>query len=511
LRAQPAHRWRADFGLGQVAEKQGDPQTALDCYYAAGAAVAAMRRRLASEHASSALFVQARQLYTAAIQLAARTGAAERVAAFAEQQRALLLQQRLGDPFVAAPEIHQHREDAREHLLAVTQGPDKDARVEPALQAYIDALLLARHLTPPGDLPDQPFDLRRLRERLNHAYGADWSLLAPILAGAELHLLVITPATIDLTTSAYDATLRGLLARTRTPRLRSEVYRDLASARGAAPRPWHDLQTLAERLLPPALRERLHPAHRLLIVPGGPFHALPWAALRLPDAWLAEQAIIQYVPTLMPNPAPSLDLHGMGVLFGCATFGGRAPDLPSALACLDAAATHWPGPTIRIDEAAATRAALLNAGQQGTLRQAQLLHIAGHAVAGDVSGLLGHVLLADANLWVDDISRLNLGGGLVVLAACAGAAGEVLPGDELLGVGRAFLAAGATGVLASFWPIYDQTVLPMIEGFYAALTPHADPALALAAMQRRLIADTAAPAIMRTPYIWACFGYTGIG
>ncbi len=511
LLTRPAHRWRLAHGRGLVAAAQGDSAAALDQFYAAGAAVATMRRRFASEHASSALFTQARRLYTDALQLAARTGNAVQVAAFAEQQRTLLVQQRLAGPLAAPPAIQQRREQAREQLQAAAATPTDAAGLETALQAYIDALLQARHLAPPTDLPDQPFDLQYLRERLTHAYGNDWSLLAPIPVGAELYLLLITPSTIALTTQPYDAALRGLLTRARTQRLRSDVYRDLTFLRGAAPRAWRDLRTLAEQLLPPQLRERLHPAHRLLIVPGGPFHALPWAALRLADGWLAEQAIIQYLPTLMPAQVPALDRHGPALLLGCATFGARAPDLPSAIACLDVAQAHWHGPTTRIEAAQATRSAVLEYGQQGRLRTTQLVHIASHAVAGEFSGLLAHVMLADTNLWVDDITRLNLDGGLVVLAACAGAASEVLPGDELVGVGRAFLAAGATGVLASFWPIYDRTVLPMVEGFYAELARHADPALALAMMQRRLLADTTAPEVLRTPYIWGCFGFTSVG
>lgn len=508
LRAQPWSRWRLDYGLGLVAAAQGDHSAALDHYYAAGAAVATMRRRLASEHASSALFAQAQRLYRDALHLAASNGDAVRVAAFAEQQRSLVVRRRLAEPFAATPDIQQRREQAREQLQAAAVG--QATVVETALQHYIDALLQARHVAPPDDLPEQSFDLEQMRAQLNQAHGRAWTVLAPIAVAAELHLLLITPDSITLTTGPYDAALRGWLAQVRNQRLRSELFRDLAFARGATPRAWHALRSIAERVLPSALRNRLHPEHRLFIVPGGPFHALPWAALRVGEAWLAEQAIIQYLPDLMPAPAPPLDRTGPAMLIGCAEFAGRAADLPSALATLDIAAAHWAGPTQRFQAAEATRSAVLAAAREGRLRAAQLLHIASHAVADEVSGLLARVLLADDELWVDDITRLNLDGGLVVLAACAGAASEVLPGDELIGVGRAFLAAGALGVLASFWPIYDRTVLPMITGFYAELARHGDPALALATMQRRLIDDAALPEIMRTPYVWSCFGYTSL-
>lgn len=57
--------------------------------------------------------------------------------------------------------------------------------------------------------------------------------------------------------------------------------------------PWRDLETLSQLLLPAAVREALRPERRLLIVPAGQLHALPWAALRLEGAWLCERCIPQ--------------------------------------------------------------------------------------------------------------------------------------------------------------------------------------------------------------------------
>ncbi len=142
----------------------------------------------------------------------------------------------------------------------------------------------------------------------------------------------------------------------------------------------------------------------------------------------------------------------------------------------------------RLESAQATRQALNALAASGELRQYQLIHIASHAQLSAAHGLLGHIKLADDDLLVDEVLRLGLGGALVVLAACEGAAGEVLPGDEVLGIGRALLAAGAATVVASLWPIYDLAVPHMLDDFYDRLVGGDDAALALAYAQRALIA-----------------------
>ena len=74
-----------------------------------------------------------------------------------------------------------------------------------------------------------------------------------------------------------------------------------------------------------------------------------------------------------------------------------------------------------------------------------------------------------------------------MLSACDGAAADVLPGEEVLSLSWALLAAGARAVLASLWPVDDQTVVALIEQFYTALRQHNDVARALAEAQRAIL------------------------
>jgi CHAT domain-containing protein len=113
-----------------------------------------------------------------------------------------------------------------------------------------------------------------------------------------------------------------------------------------------------------------------------------------------------------------------------------------------------------------------------------------------------------------EVLGLNLDRPLVILAACEGGAGAVLPGDEVLGLSRALIAAGAGAVLASLWPVYDRGVLALLAPFYTALAAGADAADALAQAQRTLIlADQhgAVGALLATPLVWGGFTITSSG
>jgi CHAT domain-containing protein len=101
----------------------------------------------------------------------------------------------------------------------------------------------------------------------------------------------------------------------------------------------------------------------------------------------------------------------------------------------------------------------------------------------------------------------------VVLVACEGALGETLPGEELLSLNRALLAAGARDVVASLWELYDLTILPILEPFYMELAAGRDAPRALAEAQRRCIkaGQHTANAPMALPFVWASLCAIGAG
>jgi CHAT domain-containing protein len=163
-------------------------------------------------------------------------------------------------------------------------------------------------------------------------------------------------------------------------------------------------------------------------------------------------------------------------------------------------------------DAQATRTALLDRSARGDLAQYGLLHFAGHARLLPARGLAAHLKLWDADLLLPEVAGLRLDGALVVLSACDGAATDILPGEEVLSLSWAFLAAGASSVLASLWRVEDTMAVQVMSAFYDALLHHHDAAVALAQMQRELIAVHANDSDLAVaPSIWASFVLTGIG
>jgi tetratricopeptide (TPR) repeat protein len=518
LMDRPTHLWRIDYGLGRCAELEHQPIAALNYYRTASATIARLRQRLASEHASSAIFAQAQQLYDNALRLAVAHNNVFALLEFVEQQRALALQRQIvSHPLAFTADQQTALEQQQSRLRAILADPSAANELDTALGAYTNVLLQVRHHQPfLNDPVVDELDLAALRSAFTRAYPAGWSTLVYIPLDETLLIVRIDAEHLDLTTTPFDARLSQLLEYACLPKYRPFTYLDAPYQRGQTTAPWSHLRELGERLVPATVRAHLHPDMRLLIVAGGLLHNLPWAALRVGQAWLGASAIIQILPGLLLWPMLAQRSPGTdALLIGCGHFAGRAPDLPGIRSVTDQTQALWPGQVTRVEDAAANRQALLAQAANGELRHYGLLQIATHGQLFAARGLLAHLKLADADLFYDDVSRLNLNGALVMLATCDGAIGEVLPGEELLNLSRAFLAAGACDVIASLWQLYDKALLSVLKPLYQALSRGQDAPSALAHAQRSVMAQEAAMAdnqsLLSSPLIWASLCAIGAG
>ena len=143
-----------------------------------------------------------------------------------------------------------------------------------------------------------------------------------------------------------------------------------------------------------------------------------------------------------------------------------------------------------------------------------LIHLATHAICipeqPGSSGLLFTLVDARGNLldgyWrSDQIARLRLRADLVVLSACRTADGSLFRGEGVVGLARAFLQAGAGGVVASLWDVDDGATALLMTHFYEALAKGENAASALRAAQIRM----AKHPIYSAPKYWAGFSLIG--
>ncbi len=188
------------------------------------------------------------------------------------------------------------------------------------------------------------------------------------------------------------------------------------------------------------------------------------------------------------------------------------PRLPGTRLEIDAIArlAHESRPAARIETlvgCAAVPAALRRAADSSI----DLLHIATHARIDAQRPRLSALALtpespADApasTFGLLDILGLKLNSKLVVLSACDTSRGRLLPGEGVLGPAQAFLQAGSTAVLASYWKVDDQVTSTFMQRFYKYLL--VDRLSASAALRKTQLESAASG----KTYEWAAFSLYG--
>ncbi len=199
---------------------------------------------------------------------------------------------------------------------------------------------------------------------------------------------------------------------------------------------------------------------RVVFVPHGILHGFPFHALPEGDGWFADRHDIWY--------APSATVFGF-----CARKGPRAEGPAGVFALPDEAA-----PEIAAEAVAVGRAldgAQVHIGDEATsdrLREAaatsRVLHVATHGQFRRDQPSLSSIRLADGWMNVYDVYELDVRAELVTLAACESGVAEVTGGDEMLGLLRGFLFAGAPRLLASQWRVHDEATALFMEALYRA-------------------------------------------
>jgi CHAT domain-containing protein len=114
--------------------------------------------------------------------------------------------------------------------------------------------------------------------------------------------------------------------------------------------------------------------------------------------------------------------------------------------------------------AAATRSAFSEAAQT-----ASFIHIATHANFRQDNPMFSSFKLADGYMTALDLFSMNCRTNLVALSGCQSGLSEVSGSDDLLGLQRGFLYAGARSLLLSLWSVNDESTAMFMSEFYREL------------------------------------------
>ncbi|MGZ5433474.1 MAG: CHAT domain-containing protein [Thermoanaerobaculia bacterium] len=255
---------------------------------------------------------------------------------------------------------------------------------------------------------------------------------------------------------------------------------------------------------------RKHIRHeKLVLVPHGVLHYIPFAALLDPDSnrYLVQDYTLTYAPSassLRFLRAKETPVDGGAVVLGdpVTSLPGLAP-LPGAKdEATFVARTLGTTPRLGAD----ARETLLH-DLQG---KADLVHVAAHALYDASHPLFSRIALAadeknDGSLTVTEIlSTVDLEGvNLVVLSACRSAVGQRSGGDEIVGLTRALLYAGTPGVISTLWNIDDTSAATLMTAFYRRLGEGVTAAEALRDAQIAAIESD------KDPRHWSAFMLTG--
>jgi CHAT domain-containing protein len=144
------------------------------------------------------------------------------------------------------------------------------------------------------------------------------------------------------------------------------------------------------------------------------------------------------------------------------------------------------------------------------------IHFATHALidetAPDRSGIVFSPDSTSQEIGVlqsGDIVRLRLNADLVTLSACSTGLGQMINGEGVLGLTRAFFYAGARNVTVSLWNVNDSATSSLMKGFYTRLNEGAPKAEALRRAKLRLL--NGSNLAWRNPYFWGAFVLVGYG
>ena len=346
--------------------------------------------------------------------------------------------------------------------------------------------------------------------------------------------------------------------------LRRDVERFLAQVRqpaaageaGFPGSPAETARSLYRSLIAP-VADLIESSERVVIVPDGPLHRLPFGALIRnpgPGQYLTEwkplhtalsltaYATLREAGGKLANPAPAGPVRlvafgdprypkGLGSskeapnsvrgVLGLRNFNWEA--LPYTRGEVERIAEIYPGARLYLGEEATEEQA------KSVSRDVRILHFATHGYIDDRSPLDSALVLTipeelpagrdNGLLQVWEIfESVRLDADLVVLSACESALGRELSGEGMIGLTRAFQYAGARSVVASLWSVADQVTAELMARFHRHRAAGLAKDEALRAAQVELIREpirlTATDGQIRemdasAPFFWAAFQLFG--
>jgi CHAT domain-containing protein len=236
---------------------------------------------------------------------------------------------------------------------------------------------------------------------------------------------------------------------------------------------------------------------KLTVVPHSVLHHVPFHALTDGETYVLDELEVSYAPSASAwrlSQRPAGDTLARSLVLGVTD-----EHIPAARDEALDVARNLPNATVCLDDEATSEALF------GAAPLNDVIHLACHGLFRADNPMFSAVRLADRWVTAGDMLRLRLPGAFVALSACESGRGEAIGGDEVLGLPRALLGAGATGVLVSLWLVHDEAAAQLMATMYSSLTEGKGRAASLRSAQQEL------RDVRPHPYYWAPFVLLGSG
>ncbi len=233
----------------------------------------------------------------------------------------------------------------------------------------------------------------------------------------------------------------------------------------------------------------------LVVVPHGLLHHLPFHALHDGERYLADRFVVSYAPSATVfrlcslKRAPTTD---RALVLGVPD--KRAPMIRQEV---EAVAGLLPNSRLLLGDEA-TPEALARWGDG-----CRIVHLATHGLYRKDNPMFSAIQMGGSRLSLMDLYSIRLTTDLAVLSGCGTGISAVRGADELVGLTRGLLHAGAKAVVATLWDVNDESTADFMLGFYRHLLASGRPAAALRAAQLELREQ------YPHPYYWAPFLLVG--
>jgi CHAT domain-containing protein len=511
----PWLRFHAHFVRGQVEERSGNADAAFEAYRSAHVEIERLRSRLWGDEARISFLKDKLAVYESLVKgrLADRRDPAKADAdAFLYIQRAKSrsLADLISRPAAAASEnepsvLDREIEEARrdlntryrrvEHLAFTAQSPSAGqlASLQNSVRECEGRLARLVASLPEGSAgASNTLSL----EEMQSTIPAGAMLLEYYVVKGLLYVCLLTRTSLEIIplTGIDEVRTRMRLLRFQLGRFRirkeqpDERDNELDEATA------NHLSDLYYDLIAP-IRSRLKQVRHLIFAPHDFLHHLPFHALHGPSGYVMDEFTVSY--------APSATVFALcSRREGACSSGGLVFGLPDRLAPhigqeAETVAGVLPDSELFLSEAA-TEDVLRRNGPS-----ARFIHISTHGLFRRDNPLFSAIRLGNSHLTLLDLYRLPLSAELVALSGCSTGLNVVVGGDELLGLMRGLLLAGANGVMVSLWDVNDRSTSRFMKCFYENLFHDSDKAKALQHAMRETRAD------YPHPYYWAPFVLAG--